>query len=97
VTFAAWLTLAAAAVSCVTFAARYMVTVRTPGRRYRAERHYMMVTAALAEALVLAAAVLLALDAPIAAACLALGGVVTVAMVWRTWLLHRSQHDGKQK
>lgn len=96
-TLAAWLALAAAAVSCAAFGARYLLTVRTPGRRYRAERHYMMLTAVLAEVAVVACAALLARGAPVAAACLALGVYVTVAMTWRLWLLHRSQHGGDQQ
>lgn len=90
---AAWIALAVAGMSCAVFAGRYGLTVRRPGRKYARERHYMMLTSAVGFAAVLACAVLLAVEAHVASACLVIAAVVTVSMVWRLWLLQRGQHD----
>lgn len=94
---AAWITLVIAGGSCVGFAGSYAAAVRRPGRQYRAERHYMMLTSGIAFAALVACAVLLAVNAHIAGACIIFGVVVAASMLWRVRLLQRSQHQHDQQ
>lgn len=95
---AAWIMLAVAGMSSAVFAARYAQLVRRPGKQYRRERHYMMITSAYSVAAVLVCAVLLAAQAHVATACLVIGAIVTTSMLWRLYLLQRGQnhHDHQQ-